>query len=201
MYAQVLIAISFAIAAYQDVKERAVLDLLWIPAVVGAAYSFYWDYPNLEYPVLKLAIVGGVALAFVFLGGVGQADAIGLALLAADPYPLSPVIPLIGAAVVAGAHIGYEFIIGNARGVKSIPLEKFLKEQRWIPRAIVADGVRTEVSNDVNDAREEVEAKAKPGASVEVRYGVPTVAYLGVGYIGYLALLLVFSPLTFFTLA
>jgi len=201
LYAQVLIAISFAIAAYQDVKERAVLDLLWIPAVVGAAYSFYWDYPNLEYPVLKLAIVGGVALAFVFLGGVGQADAIGLALLAADPYPLSPVIPLIGAAVVAGAHIGYEFIIGNARGVKSIPLEKFLKEQRWIPRAIVADGVRTEVSNDVNDAREEVEAKAKPGASVEVRYGVPTVAYLGVGYIGYLALLLVFSPLTFFTLA
>jgi len=200
LYAQVLIAASFAVAAYQDVKERAVLDLVWIPAVIGAGYSFYWDYPNLEFPVLKLAIVGGVALAFVFLGGVGQADAIGLALIAADPYPLSPILPLIGAAVVAAVHIGYEFLGGNARGVKTVPLEKFLKEQRWIPKAIVADGVRTEVSSDVNDAREEVEAKAKPGASVEVKYGVPTVAYLGIGYVGYLILLLVFNQHAFLTL-
>jgi hypothetical protein len=200
LYAQLLIAASFAIAAYQDVRERAVLDLVWIPAVAGAAYSIYWSYPNLEFPALKLAIVGGVALAFVLLGGVGQADAIGLALIAADPYQLSPILPLLGAAFVAVAHIGYEFLVGNARGVKTVPLEKFLREQRWIPKAIVAGGERTEVSRDVNDAREEVQAKAKPGASVEVSYGVPTVAYLGIGYIGYLVFLLVFQSHVFFML-
>ena len=200
MYAQVLIAVSFAMAAYQDVKERAVLDLVWIPAVAGAGYSLYWAYPNLEFPVLKLALVGGVALVFVLLGGVGQADAIGLALIAADPYQLSPVLPLLGGALIAVGHIGYEFLVGNARGVKTVPFEKFLKEQRWIPKAIVAGGVRTEVSKDVNDAREEVEAKAKPGESVEVSYGVPTVAYLGVGYVGFLVLLVILDPHAFLTL-
>ncbi|HME18155.1 MAG TPA: hypothetical protein VKF15_00265 [Nitrososphaerales archaeon] len=200
MYAQLLIAASFAIAAYQDFRERAVLDLVWIPAAVGVAYSIYWAFPNLEFPVLKLAIVGGIALAFVLLGGVGQADAIGLALIAGDPYQLSPILPLVGGAIVAVAHIGYEYLSGNARGVRTVPLEKFLREQRWIPKAIVADGTRTDVSNDVNDAREEVEAKAKPGATVEVTYGVPTVAYLGIGYIGYLAYLLVFQQHVFFSL-
>jgi len=200
LYAQLLIAASFAIAAYQDFRERAVLDLVWIPAAVGVAYSIYWAFPNLEFPVLKLAIVGGIALAFVLLGGVGQADAIGLALIAGDPYQLSPILPLVGGAIVAVAHIGYEYLSGNARGVRTVPLEKFLREQRWIPKAIVADGTRTEVSNDVNDAREEVEAKAKPGATVEVTYGVPTVAYLGIGYIGYLAYLLVFQQHVFFSL-
>lgn len=200
MYAQVLIAVSFAIAAYQDVKERAVLDLVWIPALAGAAYSVYWAYPNLEFPVLKLGIVGGVALAFVILGGVGQADAIGLAFLATDPYSLSPILPLLGAAIIALVHIGYEYLAGNARGSKTILLEQFLREQRWIPKAILADGTRTEVSKDVNDAREDVQARAKPGSSVEVSYGVPTVAYLGVGYIAYLVLLLLLSPHTFFML-
>jgi hypothetical protein len=46
------------------------------------------------------------------------------------------------------------------------------------------------VSADVNVAREEVEALNKPGAQVEVKYGVPTVAYLGVGYVVYLLYLL-----------
>jgi len=151
LYAQLLIAASFAIAAYQDFRERAVLDLVWIPAAVGVAYSIYWAFPNLEFPVLKLAIVGGIALAFVLLGGVGQADAIGLALIAGDPYQLSPILPLVGGAIVAVAHIGYEYLSGNARGVRTVPLEKFLREQRWIPKAIVADGTRTDVSNDVND--------------------------------------------------
>jgi hypothetical protein len=200
LYAQLLIAASFVLAAYSDVRERAVLDLVWIPGVIGAAYSIYWAYPNLEFPLVKLAIVGGVALAFVLLGGVGQADAIGLALIAADPYSLSPIIPLVGAAIVAVCHIAYEFLVGNARGTKTIPLDKFLREQRWIPKAVVSGGVRTEVSKDVNDAREDVQAKAKPGDSVEVTYGVPTVAYLGLGYVGYLVYLLAANPHVFFAL-
>jgi hypothetical protein len=193
LYAQLLIALSFAIAAYQDVKDRAVNDLVWIPAILGAAYSLYWAFPSLELPAVKIALVGGIALAFTFLGGIGQADAIALVFIAADPYQLSPIFPLFGTAVAALVHIGYEYLVGNARGNLMIPMEKFLREQRWIPKAIVADGVRTEVSRDVNNAREEVQASSKAGASVEVSYGVPTVAYLGIGYVAYLAYLVIFN--------
>ena len=72
-------------------------------------------------------------------------------------------------------------------------MERFLKEQKWIPEAIIVDEVRKEVDSDVNVARDEVEANQKPGAMVEVKYGVPTVAYLGAGYLAYLAYLLIFN--------
>ena len=191
MYAQLLIGISFAIAAYQDVKDRAVSDLVWVPAVAGVAYVVYWFLtasatPGVEFFLVKVVLVGGIALLFTLLGGIGEADAIAMALIAADPYQLSPIAPLFAGAFVALAHIGYEYLVGNARGGRTISMEQFLKEQRWIPKAIISDGSKTEVSTDVNVAREEVEAANKPGAQVEVRYGVPTVAYLGVGYVAYL---------------
>ncbi len=200
MLAQVLIAASFAIASYQDVKERAVHDLAWVPALVGAGYVFYASLPGLELPLIKLALVGGIALAFTFFGAIGQADGIALALIACDPYPLSPIYPLFAGAGVALGHIAYEFAVGNARGNLRIPMETFLREQRWIPKAIVAGGVRTEVSRDVNNAREEVVAANNAGAEVEVSYGVPTVAYLGVGYVIFLAYLAVFNFRVFMTL-
>jgi len=194
LYAQLLIAVSFAVASYQDVTERAVSDLVWVPAAAGAAYAVYSTFvsaplSNFEYLLLKILLVGGIALVFTFLGGIGQADAIAMAFVAADPYVFSPLAPLFAAAAIALVHIGYEFAVGNARGGLTIPMARFLKEQRWIPKAIVSDGTRTEVSNDVNVAREEVEAARKPGAMVEVRYGVPTVAYLGLGYVAYLVYL------------
>ena len=197
MYAQVLIALSFAAAAYQDVRERAVSDLVWVPALVGLGYVLYSFYvgavPGFEFFILKLVLLGGIAIAFSFFGFVGQADGIAIAFVAADPYVLSPLLPLLGAAAVALGHIGYEYGVGNARGTKSIPMAQFLKEQRWIPKAIVADGKRTEVSSDVNVAREEVEGSGSPDATVEVKYGVPTVAYLGIGYVAYVVYLLAFS--------
>lgn len=202
MYAQLLIAASFAVASYQDVRDRAVSDLVWVPGAAGAAYVVYWFYTtqppfDLEFFLLKVAFVGGVGLAFALMGGIGQADGIAMALVAADPWTLSPFAPLIGGAVVALAHIGYEYAVGNARGGRTIPMEQFLREPRWIPKAIVSDGVRTEVSADVNVAREEAEASGKEGAQVEVRYGVPTVAYLGAGYLAYLAYLLVANHAVF----
>ena len=205
MYAQLLIAASFAIAAYQDVRERAVSDLAWLPAIAGVAYVVYSLLASsltedLEFVVVKVALIGGIALAFAFFGGIGQADAIALAFLAADPYTLSPLIALFATSIVALIHIGYEFAAGNARGAKTIPMAQFLREQRWIPKAIVSDGTRAEVSNDVNVAREEVEAAGKPDAMVEVRYGVPTVAYLGVGYVVYLAYLLALNYSAFASL-
>jgi Flp pilus assembly protein protease CpaA len=205
LYAQLLIAASLAFAAYTDVKERAVSDLVWIPALVGVLYAIYAmatesSGPSLEFLLVKVALLGGLALAFAYFGAVGQADAIAIAFVAADPYPPSPLLPLFATAAVALVHIGYEFIAGNAKGTKAIPMEQFLKEQRWIPKAILTEGGRTEVSSDVNVAREEVEAAKEPGASVEVKYGVPTVAYLGVGYVAYLAYMIVFNYATFASL-
>ena len=193
MFAQFLIGVSFAAASYQDVKERAVNDIVWVPALIGSAYVIYSMFPNLELQLIKLGLIGGIALLFAYLGAVGQADSIALVFVAADPYQLSPILPLIGAAAVALGHIGYEAAIGNAWGSKTIPMERFLKEQKWIPEALIVDGVREEVNSDVNVARDEVEANKKPGAMVEVKYGVPTVAYLGIGYLAYLAYLLIFN--------
>lgn len=205
MYAQLLIGISFAVASYQDVRERAVNDVVWVPAIAGVVLVFYnllsTASPQLALELVKIGLVGGIGLAFAYFGAIGQADAIAIAFVAADPFPLSPIPPLVAAAVVALTHIGYEYASGNARGGLKIPMERFLKEQRWIPKAIVADGVRTKVDSDVNVAREEVEAKQTPGAMVEVGYGVPTVAYLGIGYLSYLVYLLVFDQAAFFALA
>ena len=204
MYAQVLIAVSFAVAAYQDIRDRAVSDLVWIPAVAGFGYVLYSFYigavPDFWFFLVRLVLIGGVALGFTVFGYVGQADGIAIALIAADPYMLSPMIPLLAAAAVALGHIGYEFGVGNARGKKTVPMSQFLKEQRWIPKAILSGDARTEVTNDVNAAREEVEAANKPDAVVEVKYGVPTVAYLGIGYVAYLLYLVAFSQQAFASL-
>ncbi len=202
MYAQLLIAASFAVAAYQDVHERAVSDLVWAPALAGVAFGAYSLYSSshildFEFMAVKVVLIGGIALGFTLLGGIGQADAIAIAFVAADPYSLSPLGALLATAVVALTHIGYEFAVGNARGPKLIPMAQFLKEQRWIPKAVVSGESRTEVSSDVNVAREEVMGAGKPDALVEVRYGVPTVAYIGIGYVAYLLYLVAFSYSTF----
>ncbi|MBI3840668.1 MAG: hypothetical protein HY297_01725, partial [Thaumarchaeota archaeon] len=169
MYAQLLIAASFITASYQDVKERSVSDLVWVPALAGVALVFVtlaWrgDFSGGELQLLKLGLIGGIALAFAFIGSIGQADAIAMAFVASDPYAVSPILPLFGAAAVALGHIAYLFAMGIARGVVTVPMDKFLREQRWIPKAIVSDGVRTEVSRDVNVARDEVEASRKGDA-------------------------------------
>ena len=200
MYSQILICASLVVASYQDVRDRSVYDLVWLPALAGAAVAAVLLYPSLELFATKLAIVGGIALVFTLLGYLGQADAIAMAVVASDPFPLSPIPPLFAAAVVALGHIMYEFANGNARGSKQSPIETFLREQRWIPKAVLADGKRTEVSRDVNVAREEAARNPTPGATVEVTYGVPTVAYLGIGYAVYLAYLLIFMPHAFFSL-
>ena len=185
------------IAAVQDVRKRSVLDLVWVPAIVGVAYAVFVEYPSIEILAIKVAFVGLVALAFTFFGAIGQADAIALVLVAGDPSPASPILPLLGTAVVAAVHIGYEYAVGNARGTKTIPIQKFLDEQRWIPKAVISDGVRSEVSNDVNVARDEVSAKLGEGSLVEVTYGVPTVAYLGLGYLAYVIYMVLFNGSAF----
>ena len=84
LLAQLLIGASFAAASYQDVKERAVSDIVWVPALVGAAYVIYSKFPDLEVQLIWLGLIGAIAILFVYLGLVGQADSIALVFFAAD---------------------------------------------------------------------------------------------------------------------
>ena len=198
MYGQILIAVSFAIAAYQDVRERAVNDLVWIPAVAGTALVFYslattGHYADLEFDVVRTLLIGGMAFVMVYFGMLGEADLIALVFFAADPYALGVFFALIGAVIVLVPHLAYVMSTGEGRGSHLIPVSKFLREQKWIPKATMLDGVRHEVDSDVNKAREEVEGLQKEGMQVEVVYGVPDVLYFGLGYILYIAYLVLFN--------
>lgn len=205
MYAQILLAVSFAIASYQDVKDRAVSDIVWIPAAAGLGLIVYTLYANsqfllLEFEVLKVALFGGMAFFLVYTGRLGEADLIGMVFFVADPYPAELLLALVGSLLVIVPHLTYLFATGNASGSKVIPVDRFLKEQKWVPKATIVGGVRTEVSPDVNDAREEVESRKQEGMEVVVTFGTPTLAYLGIGYIAYVIYLVVFNTPAFVSL-
>lgn len=198
MYGQILIAVSFAVAAYQDLKDRAVSDLVWIPAGAGTAFVFYslattGQQSELEFDLIRILLLGGMAFVMVYFGVLGEADLIALVFFAADPYSLGVFFAIIGAVVVLIPHLGYVLLTGEGRGSHVIPVAQFLKEQKWIPRATIVEGARQEVDTDVNKAREEVEGLQKEGMQVEVVYGVPDVLYFGLGYIIYLAYLVLFN--------
>jgi len=205
LYGQILIAASFAVAAYQDLRERAVNDLVWIPAIAGTAYVFYslatsGQYADLEFDVFRVLLIGGMAFAMVYFGMLGEADLIALVFFAADPYVFGVFFALVGAVIVLVPHLAYVMLTGEGRGSHLIPVSRFVKEQKWIPKATVMDGVRHEVDSDVNKAREEVEGVQKEGMQVEVVYGVPDVLYFGVGYILYLVYLGLFNHALFSSL-
>ena len=205
MYGQILIAVSFAIAAYQDLKERAVNDLVWIPAIAGTAFVFYslattGQYADLEFDVVRVLLIGGMAFVMVYFGTLGEADLIALVFFAADPYVFGVFFAIIGAVIVLVPHFAYVLLTGEGRGSHVIPVSRFLREQKWIPKATITDGVRHEVDSDVNRAREEVEGLQKEGMQVEVVYGVPDVLYFGLGYILYLAYLVLFNYTLFSSL-
>ncbi|HYA56377.1 MAG TPA: hypothetical protein VED22_06215 [Nitrososphaerales archaeon] len=205
MYGQILIAASFAVAAYQDLRERAVNDLVWVPAIAGTAFVFYslattGEYADLEFDLVRILLIGGMAFVMVYFGMLGEADLIALVFFAADPYVFGLFFALIGAVIVLVPHLAYVLMTGEGRGSRVIPVSRFLREQKWIPRATVVDGVRHEVDSDVNKAREEVEGQQKEGMQVEVVYGVPDVLYFGLGYILYLAYLVLFNYALFSSL-
>jgi len=205
LYGQILIAVSFAVASYQDLKDRAVSDLVWIPAIAGGAFIFYslattGQYADLEFDAARVLLLGGMAFAMVYFGVLGEADFIALVFFAADPYALGVFFSIIGAVIVLVPHLAYVMLTGEGRGSHVIPVAQFLKEQKWIPRATLVEGVRHDVDSDVNRAREEVEGLQKDGMQVEVVYGVPDVLYFGLGYILYLAYLVLFNYALFSSL-
>ena len=204
MFAQVAIAASFAIASYQDVKHRAVSDLVWIPAAAGVIYVIYnllsaSDSLGLQFELVKLGLAGIIILFLYYFGVVGEADLIVLFFFFADPYALGFFVAAILAAVVILAHLVYRIARKEAIGTTTIPIGQFLREPFWVPIAMIQNGLRVEVESDVNVAREQVEAKQQTGMMVEVKYGTPTAAYLGIGYILYVVGLVLFSYTAFAT--
>ena len=199
VYSQLLIAASLLLAAYQDVRERAVTDLVWLGGAAGVILVIVLT--DVSIVILgKVALIGLITLAFTKFGSIGQADAIAFIVISADPYPFSPVPALVATSVVAAIHIAYLFAKRYTGKDIQISLEQFRVEQRWIPRALIKNGVRSEIVRNVNTARDDVLKEAGEGDLVLVSYGVPTVAYLGIGYAAFIVYLLVFDLGTFLAL-
>jgi len=190
MLSEALMAASLLIAAYQDLKRREVEDRVWIPAAIGIALALIFGN-QLFFTLVKLGFVALIVVVATWYGTLGQADLIAFVVVGADPAPLSLTLTLGAAAVALAAHVGYLYRKGQIGRSLEIPVSQFEKEWKWIPKAVISAGVRTEVGRDVNEAREEALAKAVEGSTVEVKYGVPTVAYLGLGYFAFLVYALI----------
>lgn len=198
MYAQILLALSFALGSYQDIKERMVSDLVWIPAAAGVAIILYdaFTWSNtffLQTEVLKLALAGFLVVVLYYLGIVGQADLIALVFFFSDPYPWSFFFAMLGVAAVMGGHMLTRALRRQPIFKATMPVDQFMREPHWVPSAVIFDGKREAIGRDVNFAREEVQSKRKEGMLVEAKYGTPTLAYYGIGYICYLVLLALLS--------
>jgi len=203
VFYQLLMLASFLLAGYQDARERLVSDYYWIPGIIAAILAVAL-LPSMDFLlVARITLIGVIAFAFTWFGFIGQADAIALALISSDPTPYAPIPVLLGTGVVAIAHIGYLYISGTARRAHLITLDEFKKEAKWIPKAIVVNGERREITNDVNVSRELAEEHADAGPKdsatmVEVQYGVPQVTYIAAGVVVYYVYLLVLQPHLFF---
>lgn len=195
--AQLFIAASFVLAGFQDLKERMIDDRIWAPGIVGAVISLYWCYSNLPgqffyIELFKLGMFSSIGIGFAVLGYVGEADAVALVLIGADPYLLSFAV-LVIAMIIAGIHVMSVYRKGLLKTGLLIPVEQFESQNQWLPLAIVNNGQTIDISNNVNVSREDVIAKAPPSSQVMVQYGLPVVTYISLGYIAYLALSLVMS--------
>ncbi len=199
MYYQLLLLASFLLAGYQDARERLVSDYYWIPGIIAAVLVVAL-LPSMDFLlVARITLIGIIAFAFTWFGFIGQADAIALTLISSDPAPYAPIPVLLATGVVALGHIAYLYASGTARGAHLVTLEEFRKQAKWIPKALVVNGVRREITNDVNVSRELAEEHASAGPDgattmVEVQYGVPQVTYIAAGYVAYLVFLAIFQP-------
>jgi hypothetical protein len=193
LFLQILMAITFLIAGYQDVRERLVSDFVWIPAIIGVALALYFVPSEDLILLVRIGIIGAIALVITRYGLVGEADGIAFVLVVADPTPLAPLPVLFAIAAVALSHIGYLFATGMTGRNRVISISQFKREARWIPKAVMVGEEKKEVDSNVNISREDVEKVTDESAMVEVEYGVPTVAYIAAGYAVYLVYLAIFQ--------
>ena len=204
MFVQLLVAFSFLVAGFQDVKDRLVSDIVWIPALFGVAFALYYLRSELFVLLAPIAIIAVIAFGAAWLGAVGEADGIAFVLVIAGTVPIGLVPGMLevffGVLVALGVHVGYLYARGMVGKPRVIPIAQFRREANWIPRALIVGGQRTEVVKDVNVSRESVDAVTDETASVEVQYGVPTVAYIAAGYVAYVVFLAIFQSGALFSL-
>ncbi len=198
MYYQLLMLASFLLAGFQDARERLVSDLYWIPGIIAAVLVVAFLHSMDVLLLSRIALIGVLAFVFTWFGFIGQADAIALTLISSDPTPYAPIPVLVATGAVALVHIGYLYLSGKAKA-RLVTLEEFRSKAKWIPKALVVNGVRREITNDVNVSRELAEQHASDGPQdattmVEVQYGVPQVTYIAAGFVAYLVFLALFEP-------
>lgn len=202
MLPQLLIGVSLAAAALQDVRTRTVDDRVWIPAVAGAAIALgasTWDvltegvtFQAEGYFLKLLLFIPLLFVSWTFLG-FGEADLIALVLVSFDPFVQSLLYTVVGFGAAFAAHAAWLVSHGLWPGKRVMPYSDFQRDHRWIPRALIDGEKRVELPSDVNKAFDEVQT-ASGAQSIEVEYGVPQVAYIAAGYALYALYLLLSSP-------
>lgn len=93
------VSVSLLIGAWQDLKERQVYLLLWIPAAIGI---FFWPFN-----AAAAAIVAGmllVCLVFRFANKMGGTDVIAFPLIMLQPSVIAQLEVLYLVGVAAAAH-------------------------------------------------------------------------------------------------
>ena len=193
LFLQILMAVSFLIGGYQDLKERLVSDLVWIPAIVGIVLVFYFDSPQAILLLVLLGVVGAIAFASTWLGFLGDADGIALIMILAWFVNADLLALALSFAAMAALVFPYLYLTGMFRKEIIIPIQQFKSEAKWIPKAVIIGGNRSEMPKDVNVSHDEVEKITDQSAMVEVQYGVANITVLAVAFAIYLAYIIVFQ--------
>lgn len=214
LIADVLVVVSFIVAAYMDIKTRMIADVVWIPAVIGIVINVFTSLSTTPTMILEgAAIFIGVLMlsmtALLKVGYLATGDVIIMAILVLNPLYFVFIGALV-AMVVITVHGLY--LLSTKQVNTEITVKQFKEEAKWLPKLVymTTDGVKKEINvpRDANNSREWV-LKLKgitDDTVMRVSYGTPMVGYLGVSFvIGValwygLSLAAVFPFLTIFTL-
>jgi hypothetical protein len=192
LYAEILASITFALVAYQDLRERMVSDYVWIPAIL-AGIVMLWERPDVwVLSLAKVGVFGALGALSIILGLFGQADGLTIIAMAVGTSTFSPIPQMFAAAMVAIAHILYLAIRhGSLKIEKTMAVEEAAKQNVWIPLEVTCDGQTVELDSSPEKAWNALEGYLGRGATVKTSYGVPFAGYLAIGYLAAFVALLV----------
>ncbi len=204
-------ALSLGAAALQDVRGRVINDLTWFVAAPGVALAI-WTAAKSPLIVIYLYVLNaavGVALAAIIwvTKSMGEADAIGIALISTSTVPALPPTPLYAAlnspviaSLVNSMLLTIPFIIWNiamniARAGKCLEMSGVSASRRLAyllfltcerssvvrrkPWAYSPGRLSLRISDEAAQALEGREY-------VLVSYNMPYIAYMFLGYLIYL---------------
>ncbi len=202
VYSQILIATSLIIGGAQDVKVRAIDDIVWIPAVIGGALTVFELWTSELYVVKTILFVTAILVAIKGVPLItgnralssGDADLIALILVALDPLFLTMLVTPLLAGVVMAFTVAYLYVRKEWPGKSTVSADRFRREHKWIPVAIISGDKKTEIDEDVNSGRELVEETLTETDRVEVTYGLPNVTFWAIGYGAFMVGLALFYP-------